>query len=241
MSNSTGFLLAEGALGKPVTTIYTSGTGTYIPTADGARCRVTIIGGGGGGSSFNSTGYAAYSCGAGGGTTIETLRVPLVGLPYSVGAGGAGSSTTTAATGGTSYFGVLFAKGGMGGSYNLSATTLILGGYGASYLGGGMGGYYNGSSVIYGTQFSAVPTVLATQLGTNTGSLYYQITSFSLNAVSLSVRGGDTLMAIGPTANTTTSGTPGGNGTYGAGGAAGYNALGGNGGSGIIIIEDYGV
>lgn len=64
-------------------TLLTSGTGTYVPTADMARCLVRIQAGGGGGS---SSGSAA----GGGGAMLEIMiRIASSGLAYTVGAGGA--------------------------------------------------------------------------------------------------------------------------------------------------------
>ena len=85
-------------------TLLTSGTGTYVPTADMARCLVRIQGGGGGG--------AATSYGGGGGAMTEwMLRIPIAGLAYVVGAGGAASSN-----GSLSSFGQYIALPGTGGT-----------------------------------------------------------------------------------------------------------------------------
>lgn len=63
-------------------TAYTSGTGTYIPTANMARCFVRLQAGGGGGNAGN------YG-GGGGAMTEWFIRIPIAGLAYTVGAGGA--------------------------------------------------------------------------------------------------------------------------------------------------------
>ena len=65
-------------------TLLTSGTGTYVPTADMARCLVRIQAGGAGGSANHG--------GGGGAMTEWMLRIPIAGLAYVVGAGGAASS-----------------------------------------------------------------------------------------------------------------------------------------------------
>lgn len=92
-----------GAAGsKPkLITAYTSGTGTYVPTVDMARCLVRIQGAGGGG--------ASATFGGGGGAMTEWLiRIPIAGLAYTVGAGGAVN-----ATGSQSKLGPYTAMGGI--------------------------------------------------------------------------------------------------------------------------------
>lgn len=92
MSNATDLFGTGG--GKPkLITPYTTGTGTYTPTVDMARCFVRLQAGGGGGWA------SAGSCGGGGGAMVEGwIRIPIAGLTYVVGAGGAvsvsGSPTT---------------------------------------------------------------------------------------------------------------------------------------------------
>lgn len=81
-----------GGGGKPkLITTYTSGTGTYIPTADMARCLVRLQAGGAGG-------YTSNHGGGGGAMTEWFIRIPIAGLAYVVGAGGSvqndGSRTT---------------------------------------------------------------------------------------------------------------------------------------------------
>lgn len=79
MSAASDFL----AGGKPrLVTLYTSSTGTYVPTVNNARCLVRIQAGGGGGYTSGA--------GGGGGAMVEVwLRIPIAGLAYVVGAGGA--------------------------------------------------------------------------------------------------------------------------------------------------------
>jgi len=130
-------------------TAYTSGTGTYIPTENNARCLVRIQGGGAGG-------HASGSGGGGGAMAEFIIRIPIAGLAYAVGAGGAvandGSNTT---------FGAFLAMGGRYDSTGLNTSmyggtlAVLVGGVdadsvtaaGAAGLGGvsgGMGG--NGSN-----------------------------------------------------------------------------------------------
>ena len=101
MSNLSDFAL--GAKPKLITR-YTSSTGTYVPTVDMARCLVRIQAAGGGGHSSSGNG-------GGGGAWIEiVMRVPIAGLTYVVGAGGA-----IGANGSPSSFGQFTADAGRGG------------------------------------------------------------------------------------------------------------------------------
>lgn len=89
MTAATDFALS--AKPKLITRI-TSGSGIYVPTADMARCLVRQQAGGAGGNPVS--GYAG-----GAGAMVELLlRIPIAGLAYVVGAGGAiganGSDTT---------------------------------------------------------------------------------------------------------------------------------------------------
>lgn len=96
-------LFLSGAKPKSITR-YTSAvpTGTYVPTEDMARCFVRVQAGGGGGYSGIST------AGGGGGAMAEVMiRVPIAGLPYVVGAGGAINTN-----GSLSSFGPYAAMGG---------------------------------------------------------------------------------------------------------------------------------
>lgn len=82
MQSASDLLGLAGGKPKLITRL-TSGTGTYVPTVDMARCLVRIQAGGGGGA---STGNNAGGAGA----MIEIFfRIPIAGLAYSVGAGGA--------------------------------------------------------------------------------------------------------------------------------------------------------
>lgn len=96
---------AAGAKPKLITT-YTSGTGTYVPTENNARCLVRLQGGGGGGAPSTTNN------GGGGGAFVEAfVRVPTAGLAYAVGAGGAANAAGSVTT-----FGKLFAPGGAPGA-----------------------------------------------------------------------------------------------------------------------------
>ncbi len=100
--------LVAGSKPKLITQ-YTSGTGTYIPTVDNARCLVRIQGGGAGGHATGS--------GGGGGAMVEVfIRIPIAGLPYAVAAAAA-----AATQGSVSTFGQFTA---MGGFYDASGTNV---------------------------------------------------------------------------------------------------------------------
>ena len=152
--------IAGGAKPKLITR-FLSGTGNYIPTVDMARCLVRIQGGGGGGH--------ASSTGGGGGAFVEVVvRVPIAGLAYVVGAGGA-----VATAGSPSSFGQFTAnagKGGQGagvvgvggllgvGSISIDGTFRIGSvGVGGSLSGiaGGAGGLSSGNGMQAGSPFGA--------------------------------------------------------------------------------------
>lgn len=90
---------AAGAKPKLIT-VLTSGTGTYVPTVDMARCLVRIQGAGAGGHT---------SLYAGGGVAMVEVgvRIPIAGWSYVVGAAGAVSTN-----GSQSSFGAFVAPGG---------------------------------------------------------------------------------------------------------------------------------
>lgn len=140
--------------GKPKRiTPYTTGTGTYVPTADMARCLVRIQAGGAGGAN-------SPVMGGGGGAMAEVwCRVPIAGLAYVVGGGGAVSTN-----GSRSSFGPYVAMPGQGivssfsygsggvletitGSVDADGASMYLG-RGLAGVCGGAGGYiYEGNLV----------------------------------------------------------------------------------------------
>jgi len=115
-------LFGTGGAKPKLITAYTSGTGTYVPTENNARCLVRIQAGGAGGYSGGS--------GGGGGAMVEVfVRVPIAGLAYAVGAGGA-----VGANGSVSTFDVYTA---MGGVCDVSGSnTAMYGGFLSILLGG---------------------------------------------------------------------------------------------------------
>ena len=207
-------------------TSYTSGTGTYVPTENNARCLVRLQAGGGGGQT-------AGSAGGGGGAFLEfVVRVPIAGLAYVVGAGGAINTA-----GGPTSFGKISAQGGgfgtsgptpgIGGVVGLSygsadATTATITVSntltGVSGGGGGLGGQGGGRigfpAANNSSGWGANP---AAQVGFKNAS----------GASS----GGDSFYGTGGT-----NGNPAAAGNYGAGGGANAAGLGG-----YIEIWDYGV
>lgn len=103
--------MAAGAKPKLIT-LLTSGTGTYVPTADNARCFVRVQGGGASGAT------GAGGMGGGAGAMVEgLLRIPIAGVAYTVGAGGAATSSVTGNDGILSRFGSLTAAPGLKGYY----------------------------------------------------------------------------------------------------------------------------
>lgn len=236
MSNATDLF---GGGGKPkLITRLTSGSGTYVPTADMARCLVRIQGGGGG---------ALNNCGAGGGAMVEVMiRVPIAGLPYVVGAGGTNAPTA----GGDSKFGVHLAQGGgapvdvpstqAGGHGGGTGKTLVPGYSTISVGGTGVVGGAGGGSIVGGPGLSATAGC-APGFGAAPTSVtvnWTNIANGSAPASGTRSGGGDSFFGYGGAGNNAGAGNPGTG--YGGGGGAG-STTGGAGSGGVIEILDYGV
>jgi hypothetical protein len=111
--------------------------GTFTPPCGVTSISVQIWGGGGGGAGDGTNAGASGSGGGGGGYSTNTIVVtPGVGVPVTVGAGGAaGVSNANGGVGGTSSIGGTSATGGAGGAFN--------GGAGGA---GGVGNTANGGA-----------------------------------------------------------------------------------------------
>jgi hypothetical protein len=217
-----------GSAGKPkLITSYTSSTGTYVPTADMARCLVRLQAGGGGGYNSGANG------GGGGGAFAEFwVLVPIAGIAWAVGAGGAatidGSPTTfgsnsamggRAATGSSSpgHGGVLSSSSG---SVDADSATII-NSVGLSGASGGAGGYtLAGGQVGHSTPINS---------NFSTVSAYTAVNGWFGNGQG-TASGGNSFYGKGGT----TGNAPAAD-AYGAGG--GYNAAGRG---GKIEIWDFG-
>lgn len=100
-----------------LTTFSTPGNGTFTVPAGINRLHVRMVGGGGGAAGANAQ-YAGGGGGAGGYCEGYFAVTPGAVIPLSVGASGAGSGSTNAQPGGTSFFGTLCkATGGVGGAF----------------------------------------------------------------------------------------------------------------------------
>lgn len=215
-------------------TLLTSGTGTYVPTADMARCLVRVQGGGGGGSTQGS------GTGGGGGAMIEVMiRVPVAGLAYAVGAGGA-----TETKGSVSYFGKYRALPGLSydgnayagvgysggmlehivGSVDTDSASMLIG-RGPAGVSGGGGGYSSTSGRIIGYPISPAAT-----LHMSPAKLVYDEATNAAGAKS----GGDSFYGTGGAAGSAPAA-----GNYGAGGG-GHATTPGVGLGGCIEIWDFG-
>lgn len=227
-----------GLSAKPkLITRYTSGTGTYVPTADMARCLVRIQAGGGGGGYVAGTHY-----GGGGGAMAEVLlRVPVAGLAYSVGAGGSGTTSGAGGNGSASSFGPFAAPPGMGGdnvyTYSCGGGILeslvgsvdadsahIMAGKGLPGVSGGAGGNHAYSGKRVGFPYpTGSPLSISPALG-------YEA-NYCTNGLGVQ-SGGDSFYGKGgATGNAPASDA------YGAGGGS----YGGAGRGGVIEIWDFGV
>ena len=223
MSNLSDFL--GGGKPKLITRI-TSGTGTYVPTADMARCLIRRQGAGGAGGSPT----ISYGGGGGGGAFVENWeRVPISGITYAVGAGGVGSAGA-AIPGSPTRCGNVIAAGGHGGGQAVAGEGGPLGqnGGGGGAVGGAIG-ISGGSGGIISYKGSA-PGFAAVNMnnGQSTASAY-------------AGAGGDSVMGVGANALVSaTNGNPSTIGYGGGGGGATQNFLGGTGGGGCIEIWDFG-
>lgn len=222
--------------GKPKRiTSYTSGTNTYIPTADMARCFVRIQAGGGGGSTMPQ--------GGGGGAMVEVwCRVPIAGFAWIVGGGGA-----SATNGSRSSFGPYTAMPGMShptawsagaggildvinGSVDSDGATMIPGRGLGGVSGGAGGNTYEGNLVgfpisdNYINGYGAPPAY----------NLWYGSNRATGNGQGV-YSGGDSFYGKGGT----TGNSPAVD-AYGAGGG-GHASTPGAGRGGYIEIWDYGV
>lgn len=218
--------------GKPkLITVITSGTGTYVPTENNARCLIRRQGAGGGaGGGQAGCGHS----GGGGGAFVETMeRVPIAGYTYSVGAKGIGGTSASGTDGGATRFNNVIASGGKGGISTgglavngVVGTPLITGDVGTGNFGqlsgvsGGASG--NGSN----TKGYAPGFYIGGALGNgqSTGSANTS-------------GGGDSFRGKG--GNGGLVGTDGGTGA-GGGGSSTVGAKGGDGGGGELEIWDYG-
>ncbi|HBA7721764.1 TPA: phage tail protein [Escherichia coli] len=109
----------SGYVGRRLSTRAFVSSGTYTPSPETKRIRVTITGGGGGGGGCKATSNNETFFGAGGGAggTIISIMTPTQNsYPVTIGAGGAGGvSATNGTRGGNSVFASLIAPGGEGG------------------------------------------------------------------------------------------------------------------------------
>lgn len=209
-------------------TAYTSSTGTYIPTVANARCLVRLQGGGAGGHASGS--------GGGGGAMVEVfLRIPIAGLAYAVGAGGAaandGSNTT---------FGQFTA---MGGRYDASGTNQLMYGGIATAMAGGVDA--DSATLFGGRGLDGVDGGMGGN-ASNAGGL----AGFPVTAASILIVGANGVSTHLARAGNGQGNNSGGNSFYGKGGTTGnapaadaYGAGGGvnaAGRGGYIEIWDYG-
>ncbi|EOR3390228.1 glycine-rich domain-containing protein [Escherichia coli] len=106
----------SGYVGRRLSTRAFASSGTYTPSPETKRIRVTITGGGGG-CKATSNNETFFGAGGGAGGTIISIMTPTQNsYPVTIGAGGAGGvSATNGTRGGNSVFASLIAPGGEGG------------------------------------------------------------------------------------------------------------------------------
>lgn len=228
MSKFTDLFSTASSRPKLITTL-TLGSGTYIPTEDMARCLVRIQAGGASGNSAN----APNATGGGAGAMVEAvLRVPIAGVDWVVGAGGASVTSGTGDNGSKSRFGSITAQPGKAG--NAPANTggyIMSGNTGTGAFGsvpgmsGGCGG--SGSGGGGGAPGHSFPSAASYNTGTSTGEY--------------GSGGGDSAFGFGGNGATTnaTDGSPGTG--YGSGGGGAHSTkASGAGMPGVIEVWDYG-
>ncbi len=241
-----------GSKPKLITRI-TSGTGTYVPTADMARCFVRVQGAGAsGGAGDGSIGGG----GGGAGAMVEAMvRIPIAGLAYMVGAGGGSTSTTNGVSGGASRLGTLWAEGGSYGIYRAVSPSS------ATSRGGGLSNF-GGAVNAAGAFISAVGGVAGVAGGSggagynskgsppgfpvsSDATLGWSDKQTGLSATSaLGGGGGDSFFGTGGNGATTNPGNGSAGSGYGSGGGGAIGAstgVSGAGAGGCIEIWDYGV
>lgn len=236
MSNASDFV--SGAKPKLITVI-TSGTDTYVPTENNARCFIRRQGAGGGGGAALGSGSGA---GGGAGAQVDSFeRVPITGITYTIGAKGVGVSDLAGTDGSATRVGNISAPGGKGGGRAGGAGAIA--GSGAYLISGdtatGNFGLLNGVSGGaggVGTASAADNKGWAPGFTKPAASGGNGQSTGSLNAGG----GGDSAMGKGGNG---VNGGPGGNASgYGAGGGGsrGTGAIGGDGTDGYAEIWDYG-
>lgn len=211
-------------------TTYTSGSGTFTPSALTSTIRVRLWAGGGGGGGAFGTGAGNVDCG-GGGSAGGFAEVWYTTIPasftYAAGAGG----TAGAAAGGA---------GGNGGNstFNNGTTTVT--------ANGGNGGAGDGSGAAAAHVLNGGDPATVSTNGTINGTSQPGGHAVHLTATSAhSGCGGSTSITGGaPSRFASGAGTDGGVG--GGGGSGGLdkgtstNRAGGAGGAGTIIVEEFG-
>ena len=214
----------------PVVTRYTSGSGTHNITSGAKWIRIRMVGGGGGGGGSGSTAGTAAT--DGGNSTIDTtLLVAGGGLKgaYDSDGGNGGSNSSTA--GPTIVQSVVGGRGQGSmrqGSATSTASTRPSGGQGGASAFGGNGG--GGSAGTTGVGQAGQPNTGGGGGGAYVGQLNSGATGSGGGA-------GGYLEAIIASPAASYSYSVGAAGTAQLAGTSGF--AGGDGGSGVIIIEEY--
>jgi hypothetical protein len=209
--------------------VFSSGSGTYTPTAGTKSIFVKMVGGGGAGGAANYSGCSgSYFVGGGGGAggyCESVINAVAASYSYSVGAGGAANTNcagVAGGNGGNTTFGTFAANGGTG-SVSLNTAGYVAGGAGGTASGATLN--MSGASGGYGTLNTATGTALSGVGGASTfGS------------------GGDPTFGFG---TSVIGGTGAAGKVFGAGGSGAVNLAysatyaGGAGKGGVIIIYEY--
>jgi hypothetical protein len=209
------------------TQIFTSGSGTYTPTAGATWVWVRAIAGGGQGGGCTSTTAQVGSGGGGGAGGYGEYWETATSRAYSIGAGGSGSAAgSTGGNGGSTTFGTAGAQMSLaGGSGGVASNGQTVSGAPA----GGAGGAATTATLKMAGGAGGYAFILASTggfAGSGADSILGQ------KGIGLS------LVSTGSLAGGAATGYGSGGGGGACSGAAG-SATGGVGGSGVLIITEY--
>ena len=230
---------AGGGSGGLLRRVYLVGAGVFVPLSDKSKCVVWVQGGGASGQTANPLAGASAYGGSGGGAgalVVATVIVPISGIPYSVGAGGASgvgtAATSSVGVGSKSQFGNIIAQGG--GAFVLQSSSGAVGTYGAVVGGGALGSL---GPAYYGAGYVGLPAGCLPGIpGGGGGGGGYNLSAGGPGAAvgfMFSTPGYQVGQSLGGT-------NPGAN-PGGGGGGDSYFGPGGNGGNGSATVGSNGL
>jgi hypothetical protein len=221
-----------GAIGVVRRTVFTA-SGTFTPHAQMVFCHITAVGGGGGGGGLVNDGVRVLVAGGGGGGVMcerwATSAEIGASRAVTIGAGGSGGAVgrNNGFDGGVTIMASIISAGGGGG------------GWGIDLNGGGYQGRSDGVS----------SGGIVHPGGAGGHGFYFSPSSSAMNFITYQGVGGNSWIGLGASAATASGGvTITGNSALantggGGSGAASVlhtgSAAGGNGGSGLLIVDEF--